>query len=193
MPAAVSALATVVILSGAGATAASPRPGHTAHSAARPMPCSASQLQARAAWEGAPGMVIGGIVLTNVSHRPCILRGHPHPRLFGGTGAELPVTARRAAPWYQVRTKSRSHVVRPGRRALVTLMWTNWCGSPVSPPITAHLTLPGEDVMTVPIGDDLPRETSARTPGCGGPGHPSLLQVGSFVVVPANNSLPWIP
>lgn len=188
-----SVLASVTVVAAIAGLGAVPVLLGTADHSAPTALCRASDLRARAAWEGAPGELVGGIVVTNVVPRRCALRGRPRLALIGGDGARLRVQLHPTSAVLPQQDRSGSGILRRAQRAVVTLVWTNWCGGRVPAPITARMTLPDGEIMAVPIADWLPGETSARVAPCGRlPDKPSYLMVGPFTPVSPDASLAWI-
>ena len=99
--------------------------------AARPRACLATDLAARAAFQGATGAAEGGVVATNRSRSRCAVFGRPLVDLLAN-GHRLdvrqvlgrPTTNRRPQPYV---------ALAPGEAAFVHIRWSNWCGNRSGP------------------------------------------------------------
>ena len=104
--------------------------------AARPRACLASDLTARAAFQGATGAAEGGVVVTNRSRSRCTVSGRPLVDLLVN-GRRLDVRQVLGRP-----TKNRRPqpyvLLAPGQGAFVHIRWSNWCGARNAP---VHLRL----------------------------------------------------
>ncbi len=136
--------------------------------------CSAGSLSATASLQGATGSLLGGIELTNVGRRACVLPERPVVRLMWGgriiavRRTTLPV---RAAPL---------GLLKPGKSAFAGLQWRNWCGerpsgdSPFRPRLLLTLAR-GRGTLRVELQEPV------TAPRCAAPLAASTLAVGHFV------------
>lgn len=158
--------------------------------------CLPSNLRAVASWEGAGAVLLGGVLYTNRSARPCLLVGHPHVSLLGTDGNRLAVVTvdRPPAFTFDHGRNGGPVVVRDGRRALSSLVWANWCHGKLKGPLLLDVELPGRTGrLVVPVNDGFSSASPARTAPCGHvPARPSQLAVGNFVAVPESSRVPWI-
>ena len=143
-------------------------------------PCHASQLGSRLSLQGATGSLVGGVDLTNGGPRACALLGRPAVSFVGATE---PVMVLAAAPQTGpddalLDSPGSLRALAPGKTALVTLWWSNWCGRGADsggrggvPPTAIRLGLPGGTVVVLPL------RGASR---CDDPHAPSTIQVGPF-------------
>jgi Protein of unknown function (DUF4232) len=128
-------------------------PANAQASSAQPPPCRASVLQISRQSAGAGlGSAYLGVTLRNGSGRSCVLRQTLRARLLGPSGSPLLRSGKNDSTIHTV-------VVGPGRSALLTLGWGNWCRN-AGGPFRAQLVLPagGGRLLTRPWGP----------PGCTG-------------------------
>jgi len=136
-------------------------------------PCSASDLDASAGWQGATGSMLGGVVFTNRSSDPCLLTGRPVVQIVDGQGEPLPVVqtiGRDESPGVLV-------IVQPQEQAFASIhWWPQWCQPSPVPPLTLHLRLPGGSELVAPV-------RNGGTPRCDAPERMttnSVINVGTF-------------
>jgi hypothetical protein len=106
-------LATLALTPGGGASS-------------RLRPCGAPDLHAYGELQGATGSMLGPIVFRNVSSSSCRLGGRPRVAIHDRAGRllptrELPLTLR------EIRYRAVTSL-RPGGRASLYLLWSEWCG-----------------------------------------------------------------
>jgi len=139
-------------------------------------PCKAGQLRPRFFLQGATGSLAGGVYVRNISHRTCALLGLPYAKLVGGG-------ARHARPRLYRLTNGSAGIPHPptsalrhfrhGERALLSIIWSNWCRS-----------RPLDLVIVLPHGGGALRWRLPRfTPRCDQPARPSQLGISRFAPV----------
>jgi uncharacterized protein DUF4232 len=173
----------IVVAASAGlASLGASRSGIPGHSTA-PVPstpsCTAADLRATAALQGAAGSVSGAIDLTNFSARTCTLTGRPVLRIFSSPGHSLPVHVVDAAPQWRADRASPPAgwpVVRldPGSAAAIRVRWTNQCPALANPALWSVELTSGSGTLDV-FGAD-----GTYPPSCLGAEEPSRLDVGPF-------------
>jgi hypothetical protein len=153
--------------------------------------CRARDLHARLFLQGATGSLVGGVELTNAASSPCSLLGRPRISLTGPAAARTPWHVRRIArssgpPDALVDPPGSLRSLRPGKSAVVSLYWSNWCGpgsrpagGPGTPPAGVEIRPPGGGSLVLPV---------ARAPRCDAPLFWSVLSVAPFA--PAARRLP---
>lgn len=136
--------------------------------------CSAGSLTGSAALQGATGSLLGGLEVTNIGRRACLLPDRPVVRLLWG-GRILTV---RRVPLSVQATPLR--LLKPGATAFARLQWRNWCGETpwgdalFRPRLLVSLA-PGRGTLRVELREPV------RAPRCELPLVPSTLAVGRFV------------
>lgn len=155
-------------------------------------PCRASQLKV----EGkglllVPGTTEGGtgtLVLRNRGPRACSLAGRPAARFVGGTAPpaqrDHPLRANPLAFPQVAPPASALRSLAPGRGAVVSLDWANWCPHAsiaakqkgIQPPKALRLTLPAH-------GGSLDADYTAVVP-CDHAGRPSTVGIRPFAPEP---------
>jgi hypothetical protein len=139
--------------------------------------CTAADLRATAALEGAVGSVEGSIDLTNLSARPCTLEGQPTVTLFSSAGQELSVRVQPVDPQWEADGASPPDGwpvvhLRPGSAAAIRVRWTDACPQ-LEDPALWRVDLPaGKGTLDVSGAD--------AVPPCNGTAEPSTLEVGPF-------------
>jgi hypothetical protein len=128
-------------------------------------------LRISAGREGESQGVHGDVEFTDVSGRPCVLRGLPGVAIVTGHGRPPPVRLARAAGLLL-----RPVTLRPGQRdaADLVIFWANWCGPRLGRRLGVRVTLPAHGVITGPFNgppgyDAIPR--------CVSPGQSSVISV----------------
>jgi len=178
-------LAVLVTIAAMGA--AVPR-APAALAAQPPDPCIASALALSTSMQGAAGSREGFAIVRNTSSKACRLNGRPAVTIADKTLGNLHVHIV-AGPTNVLDPKGagsdrRLGILRPGRRAFSALRWGNYCGK-AKGSFTLVATLPnGRGKLSAPllsVGSSKPLPVSA--PPCNGPGQPSDLDVGPFVIV----------
>jgi hypothetical protein len=139
--------------------------------------CTAADLRAMAALEGAAGSVEGAIDLTNLSAETCTLEGQPTVTLFSSAGHELSVVVEVVEPQWQVDGSSPPEGwpvvrLRPGSVAAIRVHWTNPCPQ-LQDSAMWRVDLPGGKGTLDVSGAD-------AIPSCNGTAEPSTLEVGPF-------------
>jgi hypothetical protein len=139
--------------------------------------CTAADLRATAALEGAAGSVEGTIELTNLSAEPCTLEGQPTVTLFSSAGDQLSVRVQYVEPQWEVDGASPPEGwpvvrLRPGSAAAGRVHWTNPCPQ-LEDPALWRVDLPGGKGTLDVSGAD-------AVPPCNGTAEPSRLEVGPF-------------
>jgi hypothetical protein len=131
--------------------------------------CRSSQLSGTTFLQAATMSGVGPITITNVSGIVCRLpHGVPSVRTTW-RGRDLHMQERVLTGW-QGRP---AHVLRPGAKAAVPLMWTNWCGRPEG---MARLVF----YARFPNGLNVvaPEQRLTGHPDCVSRADPSILSVG---------------
>jgi hypothetical protein len=149
------------------------------HPSTAPSPCTAADLRATAALEGAAGSVLGSIDLTNLSTKTCTLTGRPILTLFSSPGHEVPVRRTDVAAQWQADGASPPLgwpvvSLRPRSAAAIRVRWTNACPQ-LSNPVAWNVDLGGGMGALDVVGAD-----ATFPPPCSGSAEPSTLEVGPF-------------
>ena len=139
--------------------------------------CTAADLRATAALQGAAGSVLGSIDLTNLSGKTCTVEGRPVLTLFSSTGPQLSVQVVEVAPQWQADAASPPHgwpvvSLSPGSAAAIRVRWSNPCPQLTAPALW-KVDLGGEKGTLDVSGAD-------AIPPCNGSAEPSTLEVGPF-------------
>jgi hypothetical protein len=144
--------------------------------------CGAGDLQAVAGWEGATGSMAGGVSFVNKGRASCVLQGRPGIHLTDDEGNMLPVANLEFSG--TPRAGSLGPVVlRPGERAFVFFVWSNWCGESRGP-FNLAVALPDEGgQITVPARNP-EGKLLALTPRCDNPSVTSTISIGPFEKAP---------
>jgi hypothetical protein len=144
-----------------------------------PQACTAAQLEATAALEGAPGSREGSFVVTNRSGEACTVTGTPKIELIDPSLGPITsgVTFESGAPMWKKDGLPEPEgwpvvTIDPGRAASIQIRWSNWCPD-------------GRGVPTwrVDVGDgavDVDGMQDVYPPPCNGEGMPSTIEVGPF-------------
>jgi hypothetical protein len=141
--------------------------------------CAATDLDARAALEGAAGSVLGSVEVTNRSAETCTLEGRPTLTLFSAAGHELQTEVVDAPAQWQADGASAPDgwpvvTLDPGSAAALRVRWTNPCPQ-LSAPALWRVDL-GNGMGTVDVfGAD-----TTYPPPCLGPTEPSTFELGPF-------------
>ena len=159
---------------------ATPSPSRPTPSAPVTQACTAAQLQAVAALQGAAGSRVGEIAVTNVSSEACTLEGTPAITLL--TKGLTPITtgitfgsspagwiangSPKPAGWPVV-------TLEPGGAASIRISWGNWCLAGTGEPAW-RIAVGSGGTVTV-AGFD-----ASMVPPCNGPGQPSTIEEGPF-------------
>jgi len=138
--------------------------------------CRAAQLRPHFFMQGATGSLAGGVYVRNVSRTTCALVGLPYVKLVGGG-------ARHArSQLYRLRNGSDGiphppttplHHFRHGQRALLSVIWSNWCHAR---PVDLVVVLPHR-------GGKLRWKLPRFTPRCDQSSRPSRLGISRFAPV----------
>jgi hypothetical protein len=137
--------------------------------------CTAEDLRATSALDGAAGSVVGSVQLTNLSTRTCTLNGRPTVSPFDPQDRGLAVDVVEVQPQWQVDGTPMPEswpVVRldPGDVGSIRIRWGNACPQ-----------LSGPARLSMDLGDGKGAlDVSASAPPCLGSGEPSTLEVGPF-------------
>ena len=144
-------------------------------------PCLATDLQAVAGWEGATGSMAGGVSFVNKSSTSCVLPGRPGIHLVDAEGNLLPVANLpfSKTPSASGAASAGAVVLRPGTRAFVFFVWSNWCGQAPGPYKVA-VALPGEGGQITITARDPEGKPLDATPRCDSPDMTSTVSVGPF-------------
>jgi hypothetical protein len=134
-------------------------------------------------WGGATGSLAGGASVVNISSNPCTVGGKPAGDLLDGRGT---VIAHGAVP-AQIATDAEIVVLAPGGVAGVITVWGNWCGDPPVPPLSVHLSLPGETGDLAAAIRPGPGSLT-EVPRCDSPGSGSTFGVPEVFAVPEPSS-----
>lgn len=89
-------------------------------------PCTAGDLYSLGGMlQGATGSMLGGVQFRNISATRCLLGGRPDARIFTRAGRLLRTRERRFTldPSF-----TRINSLSPGKRAVLYIQWSNWCG-----------------------------------------------------------------
>jgi hypothetical protein len=141
--------------------------------------CTAADLRATAALQGAAGSVLGSIHLTNVGVLTCTLMGRPTVTLSSSAGDALSVSVVVVPPQWQVDgtpTPRGWPVVSlpPGSAASIRTRWSNACPQLTDPARWSVDLGTGRGSLDVTDADAI------FPPPCNGPTEPSTLEVGPF-------------
>jgi hypothetical protein len=103
-----------------------------------------------------------GVGFTNISSGPCYLKTWPQIVLFDGQGKPLDLdygyfdtsgVDANVAATEQARDSETAKVgLWPNWVARLSLVWSNWCGAPVSGGVVIRLTLPNQFGISIPTG-----------------------------------------
>jgi hypothetical protein len=143
-------------------------------------------LSATGDWQGATGSIAGGVTVTNVGQRECVLAGSPRlVQLRSGTTILAPVryvTVPQAGPPGPTAIAF-PVLLRPGERAGLFLTWVNWCARLI--PIVTELlvTLPGGGLPMIAT-PALASHGFGSTPRCDAPAVESTLTGFAFAPLP---------
>jgi len=142
--------------------------------------CTAGQLRAVGALQGAAGSRIGSITLTNLSNKTCTLTGTPTLRLldmnlhpittgvaFGDSPAYWEANGLAKPNGWPVVT------LAPFKAAMIRVRWDNWCPQGRSAPMW-QVVIPGSSAVNVNGFE------AQDPPPCNGPGQPSHIDRGPF-------------
>jgi hypothetical protein len=179
--AAVVATAVIVVGASAGLAGLGALRGPDDTPASHPSPpastpsCTATDLRATAALQGAAGSVLGSIDLTNVGAGTCTLQGRPVVTIFSSPGHEVSVGVDPVPAQWQVDRASRPSGwpvvrLRPGSAAAIRVRWGNQCPE-LSDPATWNIGLPTGGSLEV---------SGVRAPPCLGTATQPTLEVGPF-------------
>jgi hypothetical protein len=145
--------------------------------------CQASNLRARLFLQGATGSLVGGVDLRNVGPTPCALVGWPTISFSGAAAVTTRWQAKKLAsspapPDVLADPPGSLRALKPGKSAMVSLFWSNWCGPGTdptgasgTPPDAIELALASGTSITVPVG---------KAPRCDAGQDPSIVSVGPF-------------
>jgi hypothetical protein len=186
--AALAALVAAVALTACGTTSSAPATSTTGGSTHTPSadstdtaaPCTAGQLRAVGALQGAAGSRVGEITVSDFSDTACTLTGRPaitllDPRLkpihgvrFDAAPAAWQADGQPPPPGWPTVT------ITPKTAAIFRIRWVNWCPQGRAQPLWT-LALGSGPAIDVQGGMEEP-----GAPPCNGPGMPALVEVGPF-------------
>jgi hypothetical protein len=141
-------------------------------------------LQAAAGWQDAQGSMSGAVSFANRSGSACALQGRPGIHLLDAQGALMPVANVDMDPAFgnpDVTPAARSLLVvlRPGERAFVRFVWSNWCGA-YNGPFNLAVALPGEAGQLTVAALDPQGKPITSAPKCDAPDVASTINIGVF-------------
>ncbi len=115
--------------------------------------CRFDQVRIEAdGWDGlAGGTLVAWVRVVNTSGTPCSLDGAPEVQLIGPGGPLRMHLNRSSRP-------DRATIVRPGREAIATVFWSEWCGKPIGR-LRFRIRLPGQTTW-------VERRVATQSPGC---------------------------
>jgi hypothetical protein len=168
-------LAGLGALRGPDVTPEGPSGIHPSPSPAPASSCTATDLRATAALQGAAGSVLGAIDLTNISAGTCTLQGRPLVTIFSSPGHEVSVGVVAVPPQWQVDGTSRPSDwpvvrLRPGSTAAIRVRWFDQCPE-LSDTATWSIGLTTGGSLEV---------SGVRAPPCLGTATQPTLEVGPF-------------
>jgi Protein of unknown function (DUF4232) len=115
-------------------------------------PCSPVELLATGGkLQGATGSVAGTFAIQNLSSRRCLIGGRPRAVLVGADAKAL-----KTKP-LAVSTRHAITSVGPGKKAYLTVQWTNWCGPKPRGVLALRLTLTTGVTLSGPLRTGAPR------------------------------------
>jgi hypothetical protein len=180
--ASVAAAGLIVVAASAGlASLRAPQdtgPGGSPTPAPSASACTAADLRAATALQGAAGSVGGSIDLTNIGDRTCTLEGRPTVLIFDASGHELSPQVSPDKPQWEVDGASPPSgwpviSLRPGSVASIRIRVSNLCPPLDGPPTWTIDLTSGRGSLDVADPDP-------TTPSCLGTAEPSILEVGPF-------------
>ncbi|MHB8516637.1 MAG: DUF4232 domain-containing protein [Dehalococcoidia bacterium] len=137
--------------------------------------CAPSDVTARVAEQGATGSLAGSIIITNASATDCTLSppaGAVVPRVvIADAKGTVLVTGSAAAA-----AAGTTVLLKPGEKAFVVYVWSNWCGAAPAAPLHVTVSAPRADIVATLAGGS----TAAATPRCDDSSAPSILSVGAL-------------
>jgi|GEM_PF-2127329 len=157
--------------------ALTPTPASTMPSTSNPVSstfCRPSDLLAISLWEkGGTGLLDGVIVFTNQSRNACVVRGKPTQIEFMNAKGLVMFTT---APMPE--NSVAEIILRPGEKANVALVWSNWCREIDDFSLKISLT-GGTGQITAPsvATNNVP---AFRGPACNSTQLPTYLEIGQF-------------
>lgn len=155
----------------------------TAHPPLAP-PCRARDLRAHIFLQGATGTLAGGVDFRNAGGSPCALLGWPQVSFTGAAAAKERWRVTNIARFPEplevlVDPLGSLRALAPGKSAVISLFWSNWCGPGSRPPDGLRIRLRSGTSLVVPL---------AQAPRCDVPQDPSMVSVAPFT--PAARTLP---
>jgi len=167
--------------------ALTPTPASTMPSTSNPVSstfCRPSDLLAISLWEkGGTGLLDGVIVFTNQSRNACVVRGKPTQIEFMNAKGLVMFTT---APMPE--NSVAEIILRPGEKANVALVWSNWCREIDDFSLKISLT-GGTGQITAPsvATNNVP---AFRGPACNSTQLPTYLEIGQFQAGSGNSLAP---
>jgi hypothetical protein len=156
-----------------------PSSAATGSSGSGPQACTAGELRANGALEGAAGSREGEIDFANFSDTTCTLQDRPGITLLESPGQPITsgVTFIDTDAAWMVNGEQEPDgwpvvTLRPGDTASIRMRWGNWCPQGRAAPLW-QVDLPGGGSVPVTNGMEEP-------PPCNGEGVPSTIEVGPF-------------
>ena len=140
--------------------------------------CSGQQLTGSAFLQGETGYEVGNLNLRNISAKKCRLPYRANVVIVSN-GQTLDVPQATMSTYGTEPSQSNLlKVLNPKERAVVALMWGNWCSSQLNRKSSFKgLLLVSLDASSSPLRANL---TAAELPRCDYPKQPSTLGVGAF-------------
>jgi Domain of unknown function (DUF4232) len=166
--------------------------------------CTASQLQATLALQGATGNLVGAIQIRNRSSRACALVGRPKLSFVGAT-SKWRVTRWHGSPDLPydplAPPPGSLRALAPAKVVSVALFWSNWCGSGSSdtgnsgrPPSALVLAVPGGGTIRLAQNRIGGGKRPLGAPPCLAAHSPSKLMASRFTPIapqgPPSSELP---
>jgi hypothetical protein len=137
--------------------------------------CSAYKLGAIAGWQPVASAMAGAVSVTNTGEVTCTLEGRPGIHLLDAEGNLMPV-----ANLNPPREGRRERLLlRPGERAFVRFVWSNWCGS-ADGPYSLAVALQGDGGQITIPGLDAEGNKLTIAPGCSDRGVSSTITVDKY-------------
>lgn len=140
--------------------------------AAPPPPCKRAALRLSVAVaDAAPGGVVFGLAVKNVSRKTCRVPRFPKAiRILAAGGNVLATTYERMPPSDPRREK---RILKPNSTAAVGVIWRNWCRAAPRRPLRVRLVVRKGVARTV-------RSPRLKAPGCSDPATASTVGASPF-------------
>ncbi len=152
--------------------------------------CTPGDLKTAFSTNVAMQSILLGVSLTNTSHSPCYMQAWPQVILVDGQGNPLNLEygyfdfhndASTAATEEAREATAAKAGLWPGWTARFTLMWGNWCGTPITSGVVIRLTLLDQSAII-----NVPTDISAGGE-CESPDYRSHVGISILEVVPPAN------